>query len=281
MTLAEMLAENVNIKYGLAKQQYFTVNDFIVNASFEGNNFSISLMNLTVVDGSVIRPKFLRDAIKEIDDKYLIKHVHRKDLSEYSSLYFYLHYFPSFKFRKSESPDFILLDPNNNQIGLEIVHSITLNEAISEKIAKMCFGRNQDFTHILEYAKSKYVNVENTIEINQVNNQTYISPTKGLSDCRYFKQLILKNAITKANKQKKYQKLNKLYVLIDTTSGIGFDSINDANEVKTLFDMNIDKLQNVNKFIIVNRNDNILMEYTTENMKMNFWEENGLTTAST
>ena len=220
MTLAEMLAENVNIKYGLVKQQYFTVNDFIVNASFEGNNFSISLMNLTVVDGSVIRPKFLRDAIKEIDDKYLIKHVYRKDLAEYSSLYFYLHYFPSFKFRKSESPDFILLDPNNNQIGLEIVHSITLNEAISEKIAKMCFGRNQDFTHILEYAKSKYVNVENTIEINQVNNQTYISPTKGLSDCRYFKQLILKNAITKANKQKKYQKLNKLYVLIDTTSGI-------------------------------------------------------------
>ena len=45
--------------------------------------------------------------------------------------------------------------------------------------------------------------------------------------------------------------------------------------------MNIDKLQNVNKFIIVNRNDNVLMEYTTENMKMNFWEKNGLTTAST
>jgi len=273
MTLAEMLAEKVNEKYGLAKQQYFTVNDFIVNTLFEGNNYNISLMNLTVVDGTVIKPKFLRNAIKEIDDKYLIKHSYRKELPEYSSLYYYLQYFPSYKFIKSESPDFILLDSQNNQVGLEVVYTITLNEAISEKIAKNCFGRNKEFTQILEYAKSQYANVENTIDINQLNNQTYISPTKGLSDCKYYKQIILENAISKASKRKTYQEMNMLYVLIDTTSVIGFDSIDDANEVKTLFDMNISKLKEVNNFIVINRNSNVLMEYTTANMEMSFHEE--------
>lgn len=147
-------------KFLLARQGFCSINDFQEAFQLNNQEMTINLLNLTCVDGNVLRPKELWEAIHKLDDNGTYSPEFLKDLNEFSSLSFLLSIYHHFQFQKSEKPDFILKN-KNELIGLEVTSAVSNVEAQVNKVAKFNFGRNKNPEEIQEYVIENHPNIVN------------------------------------------------------------------------------------------------------------------------
>jgi len=256
-------------KFLLARQGFCSLNDFQETFQLNNQETKINLLNLTCVDGNVLRPKELWDAIHKLDDNGTYSGEFLKDLSEFSSLGFLLSIYPHFQFQKSEKPDFILKN-ENELIGLEVTSAVSNVEAQVDKVAKFNFGRNKSPEEIQEYVIENHRNIVNKYSLYNANGVAVLSSSKGLDDCHAYKQMILEKALNKAKKAKDYSSFSEMWVLIDTENNVCFNKQHDAKELSSLFMKSAKGLAGINKIVVINVIYKVLMLYDVKNYDFTF-----------
>lgn len=263
-------------KFLLARQGFSSINDFQEAFQLNNQETTINLLNLTCVDGNVLRPKELWEAIHKLDDNGFPYKDFLKDLNEFSSLSFLLSIYPHFCFRKSEKPDFILKS-EDKLIGLEVTSAFSNNsdniEAQVNKIARFNFGRNKSVEEVQEYADKKHPGIANKYSLDNINGKAVLSPSKGSVDCHAYKNVILDAVLGKVQKVKNYLSFSEMWVLIDTENNVCFTEQHDVEELSNLFIKRNDDLVGINKIIVINVINKAYMFYDVESHEFTFMQQ--------
>ena len=256
-------------KYSLAKQRFCTLDDFQEIFLVNNQKLVINLLNVTCVEGDKIRPKELWEVIHKLDDNGVPYKDFFKDQTEFSSLSHLLSIYPGLQFQKSERPDFIL-KTEDNLIGLEITSAVSEVEKQVNIVAKFNFGRNKTFKDIQNYVSIHHRNIVGKYGLYDSNGRAVLSPSNDLADCHIYKKFIVKKALSKAKKAKKNSSFSELWVLIDTEDNLCFTNKHDAEELSKLFSKEDKNLLGINKIIVINIINNVLMLYHVKSQEFNF-----------
>lgn len=172
----------------------------------------------------------------------------------------------SAKIINCESPD---IQDEKNNIGIEVTRSSSNTECIADSISNNLFNNSYKLDELKSKIKEKYKSFNGSIE--QIDNFTYISPYKGLTNIsttlENIKNRIIKKSKLFYNHYKKYNE-NDLYIF----TGNSTLNISDMKKV-------IDNLQNIkipfdkifinciDKIFIWNKKSIVQKEINTEKLK--------------
>lgn len=258
-------------KYSLAKNRFCTLDDFQEIFQFNNQSMVINLLNITCAEGDKVRPRELWDVIHKLDDNGVPYKDFKKDLTEFRSLSYLLSIYPDLHFQKSEppAPDFIL-KIENNLIGLEVTSAVSNITKQVSKVAEYNFGRNKSIEDVKSYINKHHRNIVGKHGLYNANGKAALSPSNGLVDCHVYKNLIVEKALNKAEKAKNYPSFSEMWILIDTEDNVCFTQKHDAEELSKLFRKEDKNLLGINKIIVINVINKVLMLYDVESQEFNF-----------
>jgi len=261
-------------KQDLAFKKFCSLRDFYQNFLIQGHIVTVNLMNLTCLESNQYVQSKFKEARRIIYDKRFEERNFLKFLREFSSLSFFLTFFPQYILMKfmneEEKPDFEIRKLDK-RIALEISSAVlTNNEIIIDKIIKQEFGRNKHANDIFDTIGRKYPKPSKSIGKYVLGNSAILSPTKSNIDCHKYKRLILEKVLLKSQKIKKCKNYAEKLILIDTENSPCFNEKHDAKELSNLFSAHDNDLQNITKIAIINITHKALMMYEVKSHNFAF-----------